>query len=230
MSRKLMLGRPPAVIVAAVVLNTLVELALLAGDLVLTGDPGWRALAYRYGAFWAGLLHGVQPLYPGQPVAMFFTYAVLHGGWLHLLVNMIALVSFGTLIVERVGQRRFVVAYVLSALGGAACFGLLSTNPAPMVGASGALFGLLGVWVCWDYLDRRHFGDPLWVTMRAVAFLVVYNVVFFLLLSGNLAWETHLGGFVTGWLLAVHWGRGVALRQSRRRRRLHMDMSHPQND
>ena len=86
-----------------------------------------------------------------------------------------------------------------------------------MVGASGALFGLLGIWLCWDYLDRRRYGDPLWVTGRALLFLVLYNLVFWVLLSGNLAWETHLGGFVTGWILAVFWSNNI-LAQSRRRR------------
>lgn len=194
-----------------------IELCLAAADAGYVGSPRSRIWAYEHGAFWAALLHGANPVFPGQPASMFFTYAFLHGSLLHMIVNSIALLSFGTVIVQRIGQKRFLVAYFLTAAGGAACFGLISSNPAPMVGASGALFGLLGIWVCWDYLDRRYYGDPLWVTVRAVFFLIIYNLVFFFLLSGNLAWETHLGGFVTGWLLAVHWGRSI-LDQSRRRR------------
>jgi membrane associated rhomboid family serine protease len=149
---------------------------------------------------------------------MFVTYAFLHGGMVHLIVNMFALASTGVVVIQRIGQRRFLWAYLICTLGGSAGFGLLASNSGqPMVGASGALFGLIGIWVCWDYLDRRHYGDPLWVTLRAVGFLILYNLVFFVLLSGSLAWETHLGGFVAGWLLAIYWGRHV-LPQSRKRR------------
>ena len=197
----------------------LIELALLAADVGLLAEPTLRNSAYALGAFWRFLLEGAQPIFAGQPVTMFGTYAFLHGGPVHMVVNMIALISFGTAIVNRVGQKRFLVVYTISSLGGAAAFGLFSSSNAPMVGASGALFGLLGVWVCWDYLDRRHHGDPLWVTLRAIVFLVAYNLVFWLLLQGQLAWETHFGGFVAGWLLAVFWGRSV-LDQSRRRRGL----------
>ncbi len=207
----------PLTVILLVAVNVVVEGALLGADLGWWGDRRWRTVAYGVGAFWAPLLHGAQPVYPGQPTAMFVTYAFLHGGWLHLAVNMAALISFGTEIVRRIGQKRFILAYCVSALGGSVAFALLSSAPMPMVGASGALFGLLGIWVCWDYLDRRYYGDPLWVTLRALGFLVLYNLVFWLLLSGNLAWETHLGGFVAGWALAAYWGRSV-LPQSRRRR------------
>lgn len=217
MRKRYTLAGLPWSLMALAAFTIAVELLLVATDAGMLGTPGWRVWAYNHFAFWAPLLEGGQPLFSVQPATMFVSYAFLHGGPLHLAVNMIALISFGLKIVERVGQRRFLVAYLVTAIGGAACFGLLSDAAVPMVGASGALFGLLGIWVCWDYLDRRHYGDPLWVTLRALGFLVVYNLVFFILLAGNLAWETHLGGFIAGWLLAVHWGRNI-LAQSRRRR------------
>lgn len=214
--RFLILGLPASVL-SILAINTGIELVLFGADMRFWGGAAWRNWAYGHGAFWAPLLRGAEPLYPGQTALMFVSYAFLHGGWLHLTVNMIALASFGTEIVWRIGQKRFLIAYLISTLGGAAGFGLLSSAAIPMVGASGALFGLLGIWVCWDYLDRRFYGDPVWVTARALLFLLLYNVVFFLLLQGNLAWETHLGGFVAGWFLAAFWGRRV-LAQSRRRR------------
>jgi membrane associated rhomboid family serine protease len=211
-------GVPLAVIGIAAICIVL-ELAIFAADIGIWSDSTLRTKVYILGAFWKQLLLGGQPVFLVQPVTMFGTYAFLHGGLIHMGVNMIALFSFGTAIVNRIGQKRFLVVYAISALGGAVGFGLFSESSAPMVGASGALFGLLGVWICWDYLDRRHHGDPLWVTLRALVFLVVYNLVFWLLLQGQLAWETHFGGFVAGWLLAVFWGRSV-LDQSRRRRKL----------
>lgn len=211
------LSGAPILVMFLIASNVAVEFVLLAADQGWVGPANLRTLAYSDGAFWVAFLHGIQPNYVGQPVTMFFTYAFLHGGWLHLVVNMFALFGFGNAIVQRIGQKRFLWAYGICVLGGGVGFGLLSTSPQPMVGASGALFGLLGIWVCWDYLDRRHYGDSLWVTGRALLFLILYNVVFWLLLSGHLAWQTHLGGFVAGWLLAIYWGRGVHQQSYRRR-------------
>ena len=216
MRQRYMIFGVPLSVLGLIALNAAVELVLWASDAGLIA-PNLRNMAYRYGAFWLSMLHGAVPMYSVQAEAMFVTYAFLHGGPVHLIVNMLALASFGVVIVQRIGQKRFLLAYLVCAIGGGLGFALLSDNRMPMVGASGALFGLLGIWVCWDYLDRRHYGDPLWVTGRALVFLIAYNLVFWVLLSGNLAWETHLGGFLAGWLLAIWWGRGV-LPESRVRR------------
>ena len=211
-------SRYPAVsLIVLIALCTGIELILVASDLGWIGERYWRLLAYNLGAFWHAILAGRPTLYTGQEWAMFLTYSVLHGGLLHLTVNMIALWSFGSAIIRRVGERRFLIAYFVSALGGSAGFALLSSNLAPMVGASGALFGLLGLWICWDYLDRRHFGETIWGTYKAVFYLFLYNLVFWVLLHGNLAWETHLGGFVAGWLIGLYWGRPALIARRIRR-------------
>lgn len=179
----------------------LVELVLQLADLRLIGSPLWRSLAYQNGAFWPGLLHGWQPNYRLQPVAMFFTYAFLHGGLGHLAGNMLTLVALGEIVVERAGSRGFVMVYAASSLGGAALFGLLAASPQPMVGASGALFGLAGAWQYWDHAGRDH--GRFWRLIRIAALLVLLNVVLWIMLDGVLAWQTHLGGFLAGWITAA---------------------------
>jgi membrane associated rhomboid family serine protease len=197
------------------VVCTTIELVLTASDLGWIGERYWRLLTYNLWAFWLPILEGRATLFAGQEYTMFLSYAVLHGGLLHLTVNMIALWSFGSAIIRRVGQTRFLLACAITAFGGSAGFALMSTNMAPMVGASGALFGLLGLWICWDYMDRRHFGEKTWGTYRALFYLVIYNLVFWIALSGRLAWETHLGGFIAGWVLGIYWGRDVYMRRRR---------------
>lgn len=72
-----------------------------------------------------------------------------------------------------------------------------------MVGASGALFGLAGAWLAWDGQEARAHRAPLWPVLGRMAGLVVLNIALWVLQGGLLAWETHLGGFVAGWLWAM---------------------------
>ncbi len=180
---------------------------LQGADHGLWGSARWRGWAYEYGGFWRGLLGTWQPNYASQPVAMFASYGFLHGGFVHLLINMITLVSLGRLVIERVGQSRFVAIYALSLLGGAAGFALLSTAVQPMVGASGALFGLAGAVVAWEYTARRLAHERLGPVLRILALLIALNFVMYWATDGHLAWETHLGGFLTGWAAGGAWFR-----------------------
>ena len=180
-----------------------IEIVLQGSDHEFWGSPRWRGLAYQYGGFWRGLLDNWKPNYTAQPVMMFASYGFLHGGVVHLLVNMITLLSLGRLVIERVGQWRFAVIYVLSLLGGAVGFAGLSNAVQPMVGASGALFGLAGVLTCWEYTVRRLAHEGIGPVLQVIGLLVGLNLIMYWAMGGNLAWETHLGGFLAGW--AVGW-------------------------
>ncbi len=186
-----------------VVVNSAVELVLTAADLELVGSPHWRMTANRYGAFWAGLLHDWQPNYAAQPWTMFLSYAFLHSGPVHLIGNILALLILSRLLPDNTRAPAILVLWIGSAIGGALCFGLLASSPQPMVGASGALFGLAGAWQYTVWRACRRNGTnlrPVWFTL---IWLVLLNLIMWLMMNGMMAWETHLGGFVTGWVLAV---------------------------
>ena len=134
---------------------------------------------------------------------MFLTYGFLHAGLWHLVLNMITLVSLGQAILIRIGTARFALLYAAALLGGAVGFALLSDTYRPMVGASGALFGLAGALLAWEYADRARLSERLWPVARAVLLLIALNVVLYYAMDRLLAWEAHLGGFVAGW--AVGW-------------------------
>ena len=175
-----------------------IEATLQLADLGVVPVPRLRLIAYEYGGFWSGLLRDWRPNYAGQPVAMFATYALLHAGALHLVVNMLTLASLGREVAGRGGAGRFLAIYGLSALGGAVAFGLLAPTLRPMVGASGALFGLAGALAVWEWRALRLEGSPTGPVLRFVGFLVLLNVVLWWAMRGQLAWETHLGGFLVG--------------------------------
>jgi membrane associated rhomboid family serine protease len=185
----MMRGR--GVIWMLIVICVLVEAVLFLGDRGLLGDARLRQSAYEWGGFWPGLLQGWRPNYPGQGAAMFVTYGFLHGGPVHLVVNMVTLWSLGVAVLDRVGPWGFAGLYGASLLGGAAGFGLI------------ALFGLAGGLLAWNYVDRFTFRERLWPVARVVLFLVAMNVAMWWALEGQLAWETHLGGFLIGWITAL---------------------------
>lgn len=199
-----------SIVLVAIILTCVgVELALLGADLGLWGSRFWRPLAYANGAFWRGLLANWQTNYSGQEWVMFVTYAFLHGGLLHLVVNMITLASLGMAVIGRVGVAGFALVYLVSMLTGAAVFTMISDAIRPMVGASGALFGLAGAWVVWDIVDTFRVEPRLYPRIAAVAWplglLLGINLLMAWLTDGQMAWETHLGGFLGGAALAPLW-------------------------
>ncbi|WP_330629545.1 rhomboid family intramembrane serine protease [Thioclava sp. FTW29] len=180
----------------------LLVLACVIPEAILSISSGYfRGWIYQNFAFWPGLLQGWSGNYPGQWALMFVSYAFLHGGVLHLSFNMLTLVSLGRPLVDALGQLRFLVLYLLSALGGAGVYALLAHDPVPMVGASGALFGLAGALVGEQIsLARKNGGAAAaWKALIPPSlFLIGINVVMYVTLSGQLAWQTHLGGFLSG--------------------------------
>ena len=119
------------------------------------------------------------------------------------ILNMVTLFWLGRVVVERVGGVKFLMVYGASILGGGAGFALLTNSFDPMVGASGALFGLAGSILAWEYVDRFSLREGLWPVAFIAGLLIAMNVALFYTMNGRLAWETHLGGFVTGWLMAT---------------------------
>lgn len=181
----------------------IIEAVLMLGDLGVIAVPRLRQTAYEYAGFWPGLLGTWLPNYPAQPYTMFLTYAFLHSGPIHLAVNMITLYSLALAVHARVGNLGFALVYAGAVLGGGLGFGLLAETTRPMVGASGGLFGLAGAILAWNYVDRFTAEQRLWPVARAAAGLLALNLVMWWLMDGLLAWQTHLGGFMAGWVVAM---------------------------
>lgn len=190
-------------VVCLIVLCALPEICLTLSDFGIIDLPRLRALTYEYGGFWPGLLKDWAPNYPGQSWLMFLSYGFLHSGPIHLIVNMITLWSLGRVVLDRVSAWHFLLLYIGSLLGGALGFGILSETLNPMVGASGALFGLIGGVLAWEYVDRFTYKEGLWPVVYAVLALIALNLVLWWAMDGHMAWQTHLSGFVAGWILAL---------------------------
>lgn len=159
-------------------------------------------------------------------VSQFVTHVFTHGDLAHLLINSAWFLAFATPVARRIGHMRFLAFFLLCGVGGALLY--LPFNEAPMVGASGAVSGLMGAAMRFlfvplserniDALAGEGHQPPLMSLAAAlrdkrvivvVAVWTLLNLVFawaapYLLGERNIAWEAHIGGFFTG-LLTFGW-------------------------
>jgi membrane associated rhomboid family serine protease len=144
-------------------------------------------------------IHQVVGVAQGQYYRL-LTSAFLHEqgfagfGPLHIIFNMWALILVGPALERLLGRLRFLVVYVLSALGGSVLFYLLAPVNEFGLGASGAIFGLFGAYFV---VARR-----LRVDSRSIIFLIVLNLGISFAVPG-IAWQAHVGGLLTGGLLTA---------------------------
>lgn len=133
-----------------------------------------------------------------------FTPVLLHASITHILFNMWALWVLGPQIERGVGTWPFVALYLASAgVGGAFAFYMGDLNDVA-VGASGAIFGLFGVWLNWAYRRRGTIhGQAL---LRQIGFLLLINAAIPFMVP-SIAWEAHLGGLIAGFVIGEIWSR-----------------------
>ncbi|MEW2412335.1 rhomboid family intramembrane serine protease [Streptomyces sp. NPDC046866] len=148
----------------------------------------------RYVEYLDGPVGGVST---GQYYRL-LTSVFLHAEWWHIAGNMLALWVIGGPLEAALGRSRYLAVYLLSGLGASALVYLLTAPNTQTLGASGAVFGLLGATVV---LVRR-----LRYEMRPVITMVVLMLVLtFVPLGGSLSvsWQAHIGGLVSGLLLGL---------------------------
>ena len=133
----------------------------------------------------------------------FLTAMFLHGGWLHIGFNVYALYALGPEAERIYGTARFLALYFISGLaGGVASYAL---NPSPAVGASGAIFGLIGGLAAFYYVSRRLLGEVSRQQLGSLITVIMINL--FIGFSTPVIDNTaHIGGLIggaaVGWLLA----------------------------
>ena len=142
-----------------------------------------------------------------------FTSMFLHGGFMHLVGNMLYLWIFGNNVEDSMGHFRFVIFYLLC--GVAAVAGQTLQNPdssIPMIGASGAISGVLGAYILLYPHARVLVAVPLGFIMHLVRLPAFWVLGLWILLQivssyfsdnegGGVAWFAHIGGFIAGMAL-----------------------------
>src|SRR5262245_25156565 len=182
-------------------------------------DSAQEALAYGYGLVPARYAHPEWArrvgLDPGNYLP-FLTNMFMHGGWLHIILNMWTLWLFGPAIEDRLGAARYAAFYLACGLAaGLAHAWMNADSRIPVVGASGAIAGVLGA-----HLRLFPFSNVL--ILIPILFLpffftlptIVYTALWFIMQvvqglgstivpqAGGIAWWAHIGGFLAGVLVA----------------------------
>jgi membrane associated rhomboid family serine protease len=149
------------------------------------------------------LIHGAQQqeLVLAGDTWRLLTATLLHASLMHLLFNMWALYVLGAELERRVGALPFAALYVAAGIGGGALYQLIG-GAAPVVGASGAIFGLFGCWLVAGWKARGTPGGR--AGLRQMVLLLVINLALPLFIPG-IAWQAHLGGFAVGLVVASVW-------------------------
>ena len=188
----------------------------------LGGDPALTNSICHYGLIPADVLGAAPVLASADPCSdapdgswlNVMTSMFMHGGWMHIIGNMWFLWIFGDNVEDAMGSLRFVVFYALSGLG--AALAQMFSDPAsliPMVGASGAIGGVMGAYALLYPRAHVHMLIFLGFYITTVAVPAIFMLGYWLLLQlvsgvmadaeqGGVAFWAHVGGFVTGLVLA----------------------------
>jgi membrane associated rhomboid family serine protease len=203
----------PIAVYGIIVLNALVFL-------YQNGLDRYTAIefAYTFGfvpaAFFGG---GAFP--NGQPLGEWWpliTSAFLHGGWLHIILNMWTLFIFGSTLESRMGAVPFLIFYLICAVASTYAHGYFNPfSNAPVIGASGAIAGVIGAYALRFPTARITLLVPIIIipfifSVPALAYAAIWFGIQLLQgtwdammpsMGGGIAWWAHIGGFLTGMIL-----------------------------
>jgi membrane associated rhomboid family serine protease len=197
-------GRRPYVTIALIAANVLVFLAYYPGA---ASDWALARVYYDWGIIPARILSG-------QGYETLLTHMFLHGGWMHLAGNMLFLWIFGDNLEDQMGHGGFLGFYLATGLAAAGLQIVADpASPVPMVGASGAIAGVMGGYLLMFPKARvdvliiiviffRIFAMPAWLILGIWFVIQLFSGLATPIDGGGVAYWAHAGGFIAGLVLA----------------------------
>ena len=175
-------------------------------------------LFYSYGLIPSVLMGNNQlpmDLYAVPAWITIFTSMFMHGGFMHLAGNMLYMWIFADNIEDDLGKNRFLIFYLLAGVGAGMTQVLMDTySEIPMVGASGAIGGVLGAYLI-NYPNAKvlvlipfGFFSQL-IKIRALYVLGFWFILQFISSGGGIAYAAHIGGFISGIILILFFNKKV---------------------
>ena len=194
-------SRLPIVTIFLIALNILIFVYIEFSSIEL------RYIVFKMGAIPYELTHfttlkGIPRIFP--PLTL-ITSMFLHGSWFHLLGNMLYLWIFGNNVEDYLGRVRFILFYFITGLGASLAHILTHANSqTPMVGASGAIAGILGAYLILYPAARVLTLVFIWIVPVPAALILMiwfFGQVMNIGIGGGVAWFAHIGGFLIGLFL-----------------------------
>ena len=184
------------------------------------GSQSYRSgqLFYSYGLIPSVLMGNKQlpiELYAVPALLTIFTSMFMHGGFMHLIGNMLYMWIFADNIEDNLGPKRFIIFYLLCGIGAAMTQVLMDVNSQiPMVGASGAIGGVLGAYLINHPKAKVLVLIPFGFFSQLIKIKALYVLGFWFILQfissgGGVAYAAHIGGFVTGMILILFFNKKV---------------------
>ena len=207
------------------------NLAVFIYMLTLIRQPAAIAAFYdRYSFDWSAFTGALAAgRFSVDTIAPLFTHMFVHGGWLHIIGNMLYLWIFGDNVEDRFGSVAYLVFYLLCGVVAAIGQGLL--QPEPMVGASGAIAGVLGAYLVMFPVARVSTLVFLGIFITILQLPALIVIGFFIVLqfidalaelrftahqaTTNIAYFAHLFGFTAGVVLCLLFRRRAVANRSR---------------
>ena len=204
-------SRKPIVTYFIIGLCILIFLIQLSADTYRTGE-----LFYSYGLIPSVLMGKNQlplDLYAIPSWLTIFSSMFMHGGFMHLIGNMLYMWIFADNIEDNLGPSKFLIFYLLAGIGAGMTQVLMDTNSQiPMVGASGAIGGVLGAYLI-NHPNAKvlvlipfGFFSQL-IKIRALYVLGFWFILQFISSGGGVAYGAHIGGFVSGMILILFFNK-----------------------
>tara|TARA_B100000579_G_C22543434_1_gene716374 strand:- start:86 stop:772 length:687 start_codon:yes stop_codon:yes gene_type:complete len=188
--------------------------------LIQLGSETYRTgqLFYSYGLIPSVLMgHNQLPedIYVVPAYLTILTSMFMHGGFMHIIGNMLYMWIFADNIEDDLGPKKFVVFYILSGIGAAMTQVLIDTHSQiPMVGASGAIGGVLGAYLINHPKARVLVLIPFGffsqiIKIRALYVLGFWFILQFISQGGGVAYAAHIGGFLSGMILILFFNKKI---------------------
>ena len=188
--------------------------------LIQLGSQSYKTgqLFYSYGLIPSVLMgHNQLPidLYVIPAYVTIFSSMFMHGGFMHIIGNMLYMWIFADNIEDDLGPTKFIIFYLLSGIGAAMAQVLVDTHSqVPMVGASGAIGGVLGAYLINHPKARVLVLIPFGFFSQLIKIKALYVLGFWFILQfissgGGVAYAAHIGGFVSGMILILFFNKKI---------------------
>lgn len=198
----------PAVVVVLVAAIFGIEVLFMLAKSGLIGNTrggeDWRIFAIQRFAFSGEILGWMIETgrWPLEHLQRFVTYLFVHGSFTHAVMVCVFVLALGKLVGETFSQVAVVAIFFGAGIAGALAYGLLISNPYPLLGGYPGAYGLIGAFTYILWVGYGRSGENQLQAFRLIGFLLGIQLLFGLIFGSNPAWVAELTGFVTGFALS----------------------------